>query len=124
MPEGPRFAAQFFEEPPVSVHELPNQFAAIEMEAVHALCAVGFDALFCSSESALKGGVSVRVGARDPRLQWTSNRADAAPVGHFYSSYDHTFVLHAGRVVGAHDVPRLQDFVSALVVHSDIAAVA
>jgi hypothetical protein len=101
-----------------------NQFAAFEEESARALCAAGFDAFVCSSESTLKGGVSVRLGAHDQRIEWASNRSDVAPKGYFFSSYDHTFVLHAGRVTCVEDAARLQGFVAKLVERSVVAAFA
>ena len=108
----------------MGVHEFPGQFAAAEEESVRALRAAGFDAFICSSDSTLKGGVSVRIGARDPRIQWVSNRADVPPKGYFFSSYGHTFVLHAGRVCSTDDVERIRGFVTELVARSDAAAAA
>lgn len=108
----------------MSVHAFPGQFAATEEESVHALRAAGFDAFVCTSDSTLKGGVSVRIGTRDPRIQWVSKRADVAPKGYFFSSYDHAFVLHAGRVCSTDDVERLRGFVMELVARSDAAAAA
>jgi hypothetical protein len=96
-------------------HEIPSHIAAAEEHSARALRAAGFDAFVCGSESALKGGVSVRISARDPRIEWTSTRSDVAPKGYFFSCYDHTFLLHAGRAFDAQGVERVNGFVAELV---------
>lgn len=108
----------------MSAQDFPDQFAAAEEECVSALRAAGFDAFVCTSDSTLKGGVSVRVGVRDPRIPWVSTRSDIAPKGYFFSSYDHTFVLHAGRIFCTDDVERIRGFVADLVAKSGVASVA
>ena len=108
----------------MSVQDLHGPFAAMEEESVRVLRTAGFDAFVCGSDSTLKGGVSVRVGARDPRFQWVSNRTDVAPEGYFFSSYDNSFVLHAGRACSLDDVERIRGFVKELVARSDAAAAA
>lgn len=95
-------------------YDLANPFGAETDAAVSLLCASGFDAFLCSSASAAKSGVCVRVAKLDPRVAWTSGRAQAAPVGWFYSEYGDSYVLHAGRIESPGDLPRLRDFVGRL----------
>jgi hypothetical protein len=86
----------------------------LEMKAIAALVAAGYDAFYNFHTSSLARGVSVRVKKREQRIAWIAQSYMRTPADFNYTETPSGFTIHAGSVMDGDSPTDLVNFVSKL----------